>query len=386
MYKLWGFIRQSAIRIYLALARAVHKITGGKFPSALYCEKANPEKVETDVKIISENEYSTTIAKVDENGNIKKDDFVILSSTDFHFDDDNGINAKVVDRFVRQIKDVKPDLVVLTGDVILSKFQQIDAIQFAQMMKKIGVYWTAVFGNHETREARGFYKWLLLKSFVDYDHCLCKFGDESLFGYGNFTVNILTDGGKHLKTLFHFDSGRDILDEDRIRHNVPDEIKGYAFLKKEQIDFYKNETARLLKEYGSAKSLMYMHIPLPEYSVVFNGDKENGYYPSGECNVLYGNQLESVGCSAFNSGMFDAILETGCTQAVFAGHDHVNDWCAEYKGVYLVYNQVGGYGSYNEEYLKYIPEKDWPNGVTLTTLSADGNIKIEQRKNGIYIK
>ena len=139
IYGVWGFVRQSAIRIHLAAAKAIYKISGGKLPKSLYCKRANPEKIATDVKIISQNDYSTTIAKVDENGNIKKDDFVILSTTDFHFDVDHDINTKAVDYFVRHIKEVKPDLVVLTGDNILSKYQQIDAIQFAQMMEEIGI-------------------------------------------------------------------------------------------------------------------------------------------------------------------------------------------------------------------------------------------------------
>ena len=29
IYKIWGFVRQSAIRIYLAAAKAVFKISGG---------------------------------------------------------------------------------------------------------------------------------------------------------------------------------------------------------------------------------------------------------------------------------------------------------------------------------------------------------------------
>ena len=152
MYKIWGFVRQSAVRIHLAAAKAIFKISGGKLPKSLFCSRANPEKIPTDVKIISQNDYSTTIAKVDKNGNIKNDDFVIISTTDFHLDVDHEINTKAVGNFVRHIKEVKPDLVVLTGDNILSKYQQIDAIQFAQMMEEIGVYWTATFGNHETRE------------------------------------------------------------------------------------------------------------------------------------------------------------------------------------------------------------------------------------------
>ena len=385
IYNLWGFVRQTAIRIYLAAAKAIFKISGGKSPKSLFCRRANPEKISTDVKIISQNDYSTTIAKVDANGKIKSDDFVIVSTTDFHFDVDHEINYKAVKNFVQHLKDIKPDLVVLTGDNILSKFQQIDAIQFAQMMEEIGIYWTAVFGNHETREDRGFYKWLLQKSFCDYKHCLCKFGPEELFGYGNFTVNILGEGGKLLKTLFHFDSGRDVLDRDKEKYGLPADFKGYDFLKKEQIDFYKNETAKLKKEYGSADSFMYMHIPLPEYSHAFKEDENGKFVPSGECEILYGEQYEGVGSSHYNSGMFDAILETGSTQAVFCGHDHINDWCAIYKGVYLTYNLPGGYAVYNLGDKTDKPESEWVEGVTITNLHNDGSIDIKPRYNRIFL-
>ena len=385
MYKIWGFIRQSAIRIYLAVAKLIFKISGRNIPKSLFCYRANPEKIGTDVKIISQNNYSTTIAKVDGNGNIKSGDFVIVSTTDFHFDVDHDINTKAVDRFIRHIKEVKPDLVVLTGDNILSKFQQIDAIQFAQMMEEIGIYWTAVFGNHETREDKGFYKWLLWKSFCDYDHCLCKFGPDELFGYGNYTVNILGESGKLLKTLFFFDSGRDILDRDRKKYNIPADIKGYDFIKPEQIDFYKNEIDKLQKKYGEVKSMMYMHIPLPEYAHAFKLDENGAYIPSGECEILYGEQYESVGCSAHNSGMFDAILEKGSTQAVFSGHDHVNDWCAKYKGIYLAYSLAGGYAVYNLGDKTDKPESEWVEGVTVTTLHADGSLDFKPRYNRMYL-
>lgn len=385
LYKVWGFFRQTAIRLHLSLAKAIYKISGGKLPKSLFCTRANPEKVGTDVKIISQNDYSTTIAKVDDKGNIKSDDFVIVTSTDFHFSEDHDLNTKAVNRFVRHIKEVKPDLVILTGDNILSKYQQIDAIQFAKMMEEIGVYWTATFGNHETREDRGFYKWLLWKSFCDYDHCLCKYGPDELFGYGNHTVNILGEGGKLKKTLFLFDSGRDILERDKAKYKLPSDAKGYDFLKNEQIDFYKNEVDKLIAQYGgNAGSFLYFHIPLVEYNNVFKADENGRFIPSGEGEILHGEQYESVGSSRFNSGMFDAILEKG-GQAVFCGHDHINDWCAIYKGVHLTYNLPGGYACYNMGSKIGKPETEWVEGVTVTAIHNDGTFDIYPRYNRIYL-
>ncbi len=385
MYKIWGFVRQTAIRAYLAAANAVYNITGGKKPSLLYCKADESHRIETDVRIISQDKNSTTIAKVDENGNPTDGDFVIVTSTDLHFSDDNAQNRKVVEYFTRHIKEVKPDLVILTGDVILGKFQQIEAIQFAQMMEEIGVYWAAVFGNHETREDRGFYKWLLMKSFTDYEHCLCKFGPEELFGYGNYTINILGEGGRHRQTLFLFDSGRDILERDKEAYGIPADMKGYDFLKKEQIEFYKSETDALMKKYGHADSMMYMHIAFPEFADVFKEVEGGRYEPTGKYEILYGEQWESVGCSPYNSGMFDAIEEKGTTKAVFVGHDHVNDWCAIYKGVYFVYNLPGGY-LYHHGTNFGLPESKWVLGVTVTTLKADGSLDIKPRYSRIFLE
>ena len=384
-YKVWGFIRQSAVRIHLAAAKAVFKISGGQIPKSLFCSRGKPKKIGTTVKIVSRNEYSTDIAKLDADGNISGDDFVILSSTDFHFDEDHDLNTKTVEYFVRHIKETKPDLVVITGDVILTKFQQIDAIQFAQMMEKIGIYWTAVFGNHETRESRGFYKYLLLKSFADYEHCLCKFGPDELFGYGNYTVNILGKGGKLLKSLFFFDSGRSINDEIRAEYSLPADFSGYDFLKREQIDFYKKEIDRMKAKYGDLGSFVYLHIPLKEYEHAFKLNESGAYEPSGECEILYGEQYESVGSSPYNSGMFDAILEKGSTQAVFCGHDHINDWCAVYKGIYLVYSLPAGYNEYHLGTKTDKPESEWMQGVTLTTVRADGSFEIKPRYNRIFL-
>lgn len=384
-YKIWGFIRQSLIRIYLFFARIVFKLSGGRAPESLFCERAGATKVGTTVKIVGQDEYSTDIAKFNADGTVSDEDFVILSSTDFHYDTDNGNNKKTTEMFVRHIKDVKPDLVVLTGDIILSEYQQIDAVQFAQMMEKIGVYWTAVFGNHEVREEKGFYKYLLLKSFSDYKHCLCKFGPPELYGYGNYTVNIMGPGGKLRQTLFLFDSGRSIRDEYRSEYGLSDDVKGYDFLKKEQIDFYKKELDRLYNKYGDFNSMMYMHIPLPEYAHAFEDDGNGGYVPSGECDILFGEQHESVGSSPFNSGMFDAILEKGSTKAVFAGHDHVNDWCAVYEGVHLVYSLPMGYNEYHFGTMSDRPESEWVQGVTITTLHKDGSFDISPRYNRIYL-
>ena len=68
-------------------------------------------------------------------------------------------------------------------------------------------------------------------------------------------------------------------------------------------------------------------------------------------------------------------------QAVFAGHDHVNDFCALYKGVYLVYTQCTGYNTYSMEDIAGWNEKECRYGVTLTVLKPDSEIEIYPKLN-----
>lgn len=384
-YPAWGFCRQAAARLGLACERMLFRLSGGRAPKAMFTLRADPQPVGTDVKIIDSTAYSTDLAKCGPDGQPTDAPFVILSSTDFHYDVDAEKNLQTTAAFVRHIREVKPDLVVLTGDVILSKYQQSDAIKFADMMETLGVYWTAVFGNHEVREPRGFYKWLLLKSFADHPHCLCKFGPKDLFGYGNYVINIRGSGGSLRKSLFFFDSGRDLLPELSAAYGLPPETEGYDYLKREQIAFYRAETARLRAQYGDYRSMLYFHIPLKEFEAIFVPDGAGGFCPSGEGTLLYGEQHESVGSSPLNTGMFAAMEACG-GQAVFCGHDHINDWCAIYRGIYLVYNLPGCYNSYHLGTNLGYPERDWVQGVTVTTLQPDGTLEIAPRYNRRFLK
>lgn len=364
---------------------AANKLSGGKIAKSMFTAAVNVENINTRVRIISEDEDSVTIAKTDSNGKIVNDGFKILSTTDLHFGDDPALRNKCVDMLYKQIRDSKADFVVLTGDIILGKYQHIDAIQFAQFMEKIGVYWCFTFGNHEAREEKGRFKELLMKCKTTFPHCLARQGKKELFGLCNYCVNILKSENEILKTLFMFDSGRNILPEYRAEHGVPEDLKGYDFLKNNQMNWYKNKIKSLSEKYGEVKSFMYMHIPLPEYENVITQNEKEEWVFTGKCEVLYGNAFESVGCSSFNSGMFDLIKKLGSTQAVFSGHDHVNDFCALHEGVYLVYNQCGGYETYTMEEIAHLPEKAWQQGSTITCIESDGKFTISQRLNSMYL-
>ncbi len=382
MHPVWTFIRHKLIAATICASKAVFAVTGGKRPKFLFSSAVKTENVGSDVKIVEKRSDSVTIAKYNADGSISDADFKIMTATDLHLGAPGAeLNNKSLQKLMDRIAEEKPDLVIFTGDVVLSDCQQIDAVQLSMLMEKTGVYWAYVFGNHEAREEKEYFKYFLYKGLTYCPHCLDLFGDPSLYGYGNFAIHIKNGEKSLAKSLFLFDSGRDIQEKSRVKYHLPADMKGYDFLKEEQINWYRKELARVKSLYGDVKTMCYMHIPVPEYKNVFDGNETDGFTPSGKAELLYGTQFESVGCSAYNSGFFDAAVNEGSLQALFAGHDHINDFCALYKGVYLVYTQCTGYNTYNMTEKKGWDEKDCHYGVTLTTVKKDGSLLIAQKKH-----
>ena len=378
------FVRFNSIKALLAAEKGAKKLSGGRLCPNFF--SAEPKYIGTDVRIIKETADSTFIAKCDTRGRIVNKPFKILVTTDMHMDAADNIN-KPLEMLARHAATEKPDLILFTGDVVLTDHQQVDCIQFGRFMEKMGIYWAYVFGNHEARAEKEYHKYLMLKNLTSFPHCLSKFGDPSLFGYGNFFINILSSEKTIQQSIVMLDSGRNTSPTHNVENDAPAELKCYDFLKKGQIEWYKNNILQLEKEYGKFKSIMMMHIALCEYQEVMSLDENGSYVPTGKADILYGGMYESIGCSDFNSGMFKAIKELGSTQAVVVGHDHVNDFCAEYEGVRLVYAQCGGYNTYVCDSMRTLfgDEKNWLQGATMIDVSEDGEIVFRQRFNRDFL-
>lgn len=380
-------VREAGIAALIGMGCAVHKISGGKAPKHLFLRNVPHEHIGSRLKVLKQTEDSSFIAKVDENGKITDEDFTVVLATDLHIDKDDALTDKTISMLVRHLEDVKPDLLILTGDIIVSDYQQLDCVQFAKMMEEIGIYWAFVFGNHEARAEKEFHKFFMLKNLSKYEHCLSKFGPKELFGYGNFFINIMNSDSSIRQSFAFFDSGRDITDKYRKEYGLSDDVKGYDFIKNNQIEWFLNHIKALKSEYGDFKSMVFMHIPIPEYAEVIDIDENEKPVPIGRPNgkgeILFGEMHETVGCSVYNSGLFDKAREIG-TQAFFSGHDHVNDYCAVYKGVYLVYVQMGGYEIYHLDKFGLL-EKQWIQGVTTLDIHNDGSFKLGKRFNRMYL-
>jgi hypothetical protein len=126
-------------------------------------------------------------------------------------------------------------------------------------------------------------------------YSLSEAGPEEVAGVGNYVVEVLAPkGSKHSAlTLYFLDT----------HAYSPDEksFPGYDWLKKNQIDWFKNTAEGLKKAHGEYThihmDLAFIHIPLPEY----RNDK----------NKYVGAWLEGVTAPTFNTGFRDALVEKG---------------------------------------------------------------------------
>lgn len=62
--------------------------------------------------------------------------------------------------------------------------------------------------------------------------------------------------------------------------------------------------------------------------------------------------MESVSCPLSNNGFIDILKEYGNIKATFCGHNHLNDYVINYKGLQLYYGRVSGYCGYEKSYYK----------------------------------
>ncbi|MCQ2463584.1 MAG: metallophosphoesterase, partial [Clostridia bacterium] len=149
MYPFVASLRQKLNTSALNICDTVYPLMNDRQKSWLFEKSVAFTPVNSKITVIHEDEEKAVIVKKEKNGQFSKEPFKILSTSDIHLGDDPQLRKKAMQMLENQIAESKPDLVVLTGDIVLTKFQQLDAVQFARFMEKTGVYWAIVFGNHE---------------------------------------------------------------------------------------------------------------------------------------------------------------------------------------------------------------------------------------------
>lgn len=236
-----------------------------------------------------------------------------------------------------------PDLVVFLGDMLhapsigndlAATKRAIDAI--VNPVVERGLQFAVVFGNHD--DEGGISKETQLEYYQSFPGCLAVEG-EPMTGCGNYYLTVNGADGVPGCVLWFFDSGT---------YDATGEGT-YACVEKDQIDWYKQTSAKLTAQYGELPGFVFQHIIVPEIydllSVVPRGTKgavrgidawrDHDYILNPE-NTISGTLGEGPCPPVRNQGQFGAWVETGDIKAAFFGHDHVNDFIVTSRGVDLV--------------------------------------------------
>ena len=250
----------------------------------------------------------------------KDGDFRILQLTDLHLQSQNPQETdKVFARMDSLVRWEQPDLITVTGDLLYSSPAAGLLRSVVAKLDSFGKPWVVVWGNH------------------DHEHDLSRQELAAIIMEGKHTLNTLNpegeladidvaimDGKKQAYHLYFMDSHA---------YSPNPEYPGYAWFTEAQVNW--------VRQRPKGPALAFFHIPLCEYieACLPGCDPHPGKRDNSLC---WGNIGESVACSRYNSGMFDAMLEAGNVTGVFCGHDHDNDFIAAYKGIALAYGKFSG--------------------------------------------
>ncbi len=270
---------------------------------------------------------------------------------------------------------VKPDLVVFTGDNILGnhlrdarfgsrhtvktdegeKHRMIKAIDhIINPLEKRGIPFVFIFGNHD--DVNSISKEEQAEIFKSYTNCVMPVQvDPNLDVDTCYLPLYSSDKAKEIFRLWMFDSAW----FDKC------EQKTYEYVKPEAVEWFKSECKTSKQKNGGygIPGLLFLHIPLPEIVNLLETCPEHVggtidhrlYRKTGEQKFYRLNPRLANGYMGEypcvlekDTGLFDAIKEDGTVKAVIAGHDHTNSFDGSWNGVRFIQTACASLRCYGE--------------------------------------
>lgn len=324
-------------------------------------------------------------------------DFKVMQLTDVHIGAgwmSNSKDTMALNAVETMIRVEKPDLVIITGDIAYPVPFQAGTFDnkkpaeiFATLMENLGVYWMPVFGNHDTEAYSKYTREDISEFYADEKWTYCLFEDNSnddVDGFCNQVINVKNTSGIITQSFYTFDT-HSYVDGDYLGlawkyDNIHDnQIEWYKKnvekYNKYNVDLINNgnfeNKEELLQKYSVVKSLAFWHVPASEYLDAWNEYVEAGYKDTENVKYHYGVVGESgkmVYSGVHEDKIFETMLELGSTKGIFCGHDHLNNFSIEYKGIRLTYG-------FSIDYLAYtgISKLGSQRGCTMITVKPDGS-------------
>lgn len=303
----------------------------------------------------------------------KGKDFIVLNLSDPQLANHEWREGRIERRILTQTVDtlvsrVKPDLITVSGDLAWP-CEMIAYEAISDYLDSFGIPWAPVWGNHDNDgDADLIARHAEIVS--SRKNCIFEDGPENL-GNGNYVISI-EEEGKPVSALIMMDSHNCTeitLEDGRTRH-VHEEL--YP----EQLTWYREQTVKL-KEMGCGSTAVILHIPIRNYRDAWRAALKSGIEPwtvlpqdatgadiwNEGYESSFGINHEGIACPPGDNGFFDLVRELGSTKYILCGHDHSDNACIKYKGVWLAFATKTGCGCDFRPYM---------NGGTVLTVGENG--------------
>ncbi|MBR4090619.1 MAG: metallophosphoesterase [Mogibacterium sp.] len=329
-------------------------------------------------------------------------DLKIMMLTDIHLGGgfwSREKDRKTVYEIITMLQKEKPDLVILDGDNTFAVpgpvyngggtlNNYMAARDVIQIFNHEGVYFSTVFGNHDTEVFGYTGRQKLGELYMNDKFEYCIFDQNYTDGAGLPSVTnqiILVKGtdGDIKKALLLVDSNA----------YVDNSIKAvlewnYDIIRDSTVDW----AANALEDLECPETVAFFHIPVSEFRIAYEElaannfkDTKNTKYISGvwdeliddstHSRIWHGGITKDVPLADIDK-FFEVMGPTGVDvlEACYCGHDHVNNAMVNYKGVDLCY----GYSIDNLAYTD-INYSGAQRGATIITIGADGTRTTEYK-------
>lgn len=296
------------------------------------------------------------------------------------------VRKAMVDMLNVAYDEIRPDLVLFTGDNILGNHlldRRVGSGHFAEgkeatlqsMSESIGyimqpledrnIPTAMIYGNHddmnevtkdEQAEIFRGYKCMMDMNTAD-DSVDCD----------TYSIALTDENGKTKFNIFMLDSAWQDKDEKR---------KCHTEVKKATVEWYKKESQRLREENGgeNVPSILFLHVPLPEILQLTEECEKSVDFalPKGENSGKFmrldgrkakGYMLEPPSILEESNGLFDAIKAEGNVLAIVNGHDHINNFIGTVDGIKMISTGCASFRCYGDKRTR---------GVRLFEISEDG--------------
>ena len=253
--------------------------------------------------------------------------FKIVQLTDLHYKLGVKASQQALDCIREMVTEEKPDLVMVTGDLIYSMPADSTLSVVLSTLSSLGVPFAITFGNHDYDFKAP--SAALYAQMQKTPHCVMPVQQGKSLDY---SLPVMSSNGKRTAAVLY------CIDTHN-RSSIAG-VDGYQWITQSQITWYRQRSSVYKQQNGGKPlpALAFMHIPLPEY----NYATDNTQCP------MYGSRLERAYAPSLNSGMFTAMKEQGDVMGVFCGHDHDNDYAVAYYGILLAHGRFsGGNTEYN---------------------------------------